>query len=1217
MNFALYSSDAPQTLLSLGQLHSCGGNYHSTKNPNILTITADNTTTLDITPLNDNSNLYNANISKILSILHANPHLLFSPTNPPTTSQFTPSLRKFIQQNPPSTHSIPSIKLHAYLNNLPTNTTSPDDNLATKVEQPIHRKISSEQYRRVLAANDLHYINAHKPDAILCQELSTGKHPYSDLTSTDVLLMRKILGQCPHCPNEKPTAIRLPSQTLPAQNPGDTISFDPSKLPCPVLGGATHSITMVDEKSGHISLPGIPSKSNAAVTKGIQKIIHVNYNAHGHQVKSLHGDAERINTSLAPFLGSIGTTLKVSYPNHHAHRAERTTQTIDRKARAIFSHLPYILPPETTLLLKQSVAETLNNSICKASAPYTRNEALSGFKLRRAPIGFGRCALVSQPIDKRVTISRKSGTPLTLIPTVELGVSMGLIPGSDKTQWLLSNGIVVPRIPIGPLLPPNFIPFNWRVKSPQNSIVPTFQQIPQILSEPDSNALSDNSEIQNLPPNASNILIPQPDLRDIGSISVFPQNLSQPISVSSQPLSQDIVQLHTTPELNSSDSQLPVHDEPPPAQQQQQQQQQSPDPQPQLQPTLPQPTSSYHTRSRTLKPPESTKSRGGYGGWGFLTALAPSNHKFRKLQNHRIAATRDRTHLLLNPPPESLTNRYTDIRPIPPIRQQNEWPLHKALTILNPEKVDAAVDKENKKCFETYKSLKVINASDVENNAVYVPIKLIIREKTNKDITARIALGGDRQPPHTYGDTHAGTSDATHRAFALAAGQAHAAIHNLQLITFNFDIPAAFLNNNPLPRTKTGNTQLFTRTPANLPAPYNNKICEVIGAHYGLKQSNNIYDQDFINLLTTDGFTQCPSHPYTFQKWSIPNNHAPPSHHLFVSMHVDDGDSNTTCPLMYQSFQKLIIDRYGPLPFHSPSQGTCGQTQVVNSDKSISLHYQPYILKMLTRIGMDNVPPALSPDIKGLFEPSTNTTPLSLAAQSEFRTINGELIHILPQRHDVRKVVTHLLTMNDNPDIGCSLKQLHLLRYLKSCPELGPTFSADPANYPNGVEIHSASDCAHNVHIGGQSHGAYQLTIGKPGATTSPFTSYSAKEKGVSLHPHEGEYVILSRTAKQLIHWRQFAEDLGFPQTKPSIMLTDNSTSINLTKSPLIPAKSRHIALKHHHIRWAFKTQQILPQHQGTNDIIPDAATTKHVGPSRFLYYRKQLFQTRKPPTPP
>ena len=443
-------------------------------------------------------------------------------------------------------------------------------------------------------------------------------------------------------------------------------------------------------------------------------------------------------------------------------------------------------------------------------------------------------------------------------------------------------------------------------------------------------------------------------------------------------------------------------------------------------------------------------------------------------------------------------------------------------------------------------------------------------------MTARIALGGDRQPPHTYGSTHAGTSDATHRAFILAAGQAHVAVHNLDLITFNFHIPAVFLNKNPLPREKTGNTQLFTRTPSNLPPPYDNKICEVIGAHYGLKQSNHIFfDQDFITLMLNDRFTQCTSHPYTFEKWSILNVHAPPpSHHLFVSMHVDDGDCNTTCPIMYRAFKKLIIDRYGDLEFHSLSKGTCGQEQVlINSDKSITLHYGPYIRKMLKRIGMDILPPALSPDVKRLFEPSQDQTPLSLEETAEFRTVNGELIHVIPQRHDARKVVTHLLTItrNKSPDKGDYLKQLHFLRYLKSCPDLGPTFSSDPNNYPNGVdEIHSASDCAHNVHVKGQSHGAYQITIGKPGAKTSPFCTYSiCKGKRRLPHPHEGEYVILSRTAKQLLHWRQFATDLGFLQLKPSIMLIDNSTSIKLTKAPLIPAKSRYIELKHH-IRWAY-----------------------------------------------
>jgi hypothetical protein len=77
----------------------------------------------------------------------------------------------------------------------------------------------------------------------------------------------------------------------------------------------------------------------------------------------------------------------------------------------------------------------------------------------------------------------------------------------------------------------------------------------------------------------------------------------------------------------------------------------------------------------------------------------------------------------------------------------------------------------------------------------------------------------------------------------------------------------------------------------------------VVGAHYGLKQSNHIYDQDFIQLLVNAGFTQCPSHPYTFVKWSIPGQFTPPSHPLTVSMHVDDGDGCTTSPAMYTAFQ--------------------------------------------------------------------------------------------------------------------------------------------------------------------------------------------------------------------------------------------------------------------------------------------------------------------------
>ena len=84
------------------------------------------------------------------------------------------------------------------------------------------------------------------------------------------------------------------------------------------------------------------------------------------------------------------------------------------------------------------------------------------------------------------------------------------------------------------------------------------------------------------------------------------------------------------------------------------------------------------------------------------------------------------------------------------------------------------------------------------------------------------------------------------------------------------------------------------------------------------------------------------------------------------------------------------------MKFHSPSQGLCGQVHVSNPDKTITLHYGPYLSRVMDRIGMDDVPPALSPDVEGLFSPSTDPTPLSPSTAAEFRTVNGELIHVLP-----------------------------------------------------------------------------------------------------------------------------------------------------------------------------------------------------------------------------
>ena len=492
MNVCLYSPTAPQTLLSLGQLHSCGGSFYSSSRPDNLVITADGSTLLDTSPLTPHTNLYPTNHLTLLAALRSSPHLTASPSDRPGPSIFPPTLNRFIARYPPPlaitspAPLIPHLRLRALAGSVQPNDTPTNSSDAAIVPPPSAavpavplilpptQRISKEQYSRVLAAIQLHNDTAHTPDPQLCLELSTGKHSYSALTPNDITLMRRIVGPCPQCTEGrafKPAANRPTSTTPPATKPGETISFDPHKLPNPVLGGFTHMITMVDEHSGHISQPGTLSKTTNSMFNSINKTIQQTFNAHGHRVSTLHGDAERVNTSLAPSLGSIGVKLKVSLPGHHAQRAERKHQTIDTRARSVAATLPYHLPPELHLLLKQSVGEVLNNSVCKASAPLTPNEVVSGFKPTRPPIGFGRCAMVLQPDDKRREIAHATGTPLHQIPVTELGVSMGLQPGTDRTYWLLANGVVVPRIPIGPLLPPHHVPFNWTIR-PVNSIQP-------------------------------------------------------------------------------------------------------------------------------------------------------------------------------------------------------------------------------------------------------------------------------------------------------------------------------------------------------------------------------------------------------------------------------------------------------------------------------------------------------------------------------------------------------------------------------------------------------------------------------------------------------------------------------------------------------------------------------------------------------------------------
>jgi Reverse transcriptase (RNA-dependent DNA polymerase) len=481
---------------------------------------------------------------------------------------------------------------------------------------------------------------------------------------------------------------------------------------------------------------------------------------------------------------------------------------------------------------------------------------------------------------------------------------------------------------------------------------------------------------------------------------------------------------------------------------------------------------------------------------------------------------------------------------------------------------------------------------------------MFIKQKASGLVTARLAIDGSHQPPDSYTNTFAGTSDVTNRSFIIAVTLADAAHRNIlpELVIGSYDITAAFLQSS-LPRSQTGGYQLLTILPKDLPDPtLAGKTAEIIGACYGLKQANHVFDTELTALHTAAGFHPTNSDHHTYRKVCAVN----PSNSLTINLHVDDGFYLSTSPSLLIEYKALLTDRYGPIAFNDHCTSICGITVTRHTDHSITLDYGAHLKTFLTKAGMDPLPPALSPSLPTLFHAPTDRTPVN---QTAFQRINGSLLFYVPLRNDCRKEIVHLCTKNANPTATDRADQIQLLRYLKGNPTLGPTFTAIPSNHPSGVTLIASADASHACHSDASSHAAYTLSIG---TNTAPFLAYSAREKDISLNPCETEYKTLTKCAKDVVFFRQFAADLGHPQSAPTIILEDNKSAIKLAIAPAVTRKSRHIFIKHHYIRWLCQQNHITLQHQGTHDIVADGLT-KYTPPSAFPYFRARLLNLFHP----
>ena len=304
-----------------------------------------------------------------------------------------------------------------------------------------------------------------------------------------------------------------------------------------------------------------------------------------------------------------------------------------------------------------------------------------------------------------------------------------------------------------------------------------------------------------------------------------------------------------------------------------------------------------------------------------------------KLTAQRLATARNREYrnsFIDN----SLSNASTTIEPHPPPPQpRSEVSAKVAISRWGLEKCREAEAIQLTKIIDKYKSFRPITTSQIEPNSLYLRSMSLFKQKSSGDINCRIPVDGSRQPATTYTTTFATTSDITNRQFILSCILKHAYDTQTEFHTFSGDIPAAFINDNPLTRADTGGVQFFTRLPKDLiNTTLANKLMEIYMAHYGIKNANHLFDQKLHNLLITHGYFSTPSDARTYVKFCPHNSGA----RLIANFHVDDFEGYS----FSQSLTDEFLKRYGDeLTWDTPAKGICGTECHKNPNGSYNFIY--------------------------------------------------------------------------------------------------------------------------------------------------------------------------------------------------------------------------------------------------------------------------------------
>jgi len=331
-----------------------------------------------------------------------------------------------------------------------------------------------------------------------------------------------------------------------------------------------------------------------------------------------------------------------------------------------------------------------------------------------------------------------------------------------------------------------------------------------------------------------------------------------------------------------------------------------------------------------------------------------------------------------------------------------------------------------------------------------------------------------------------------------------------------------------------------------------------------------------------------------------------------VAAHVDDFGVVSECAKLKQYVFTELSKIYELSATENMSYFTGNYIQRDRANKTITISQPHYAREILSKFDIpldDGTSTHIYPPTPMVIDLSyTNghrTTaeedPVILSGSDcqKYMSKIGSLLYLAIQtRPDILYAVAALSRYCKAPTAEYMEAVDRILWYLAGTADLGLTLHSG-----EGIVLYATVDASYACHKDLKSHTGCTLHIGRNSASIMTMTK---KQSITADSSTVAEYIATHLASKQILWARNFLQEIGFPQTTPTVLMEDNKSTISLIKNKGYGFKTKHIELRYNIIRELVQRQFIVMEYLPTEEMISDMLT-KALGPSLFIHLRAKL----------